>query len=165
MQFITRFYSSRNPALVKPQRTEIRGVYRNRHRNAHDYYFPIETKKSGKEQNAGKNIRVRSWKMRDSPTRTLRHYSGISGNFPAAYITTAAGGGGLLNHCLFPLVVLDFLSTSLLSVSSSHPRSSASFFIPSSLPLSISLSLSFRLLLPTTLVKPPHYPTLSHTGY
>lgn len=114
------------PALMKPQKIEVRAesTTTGRNRNARDYYFPIEIKKRRKGTKCREEYtRGRSWGMGDSPIRTLRHYSGISGNFPAAYIyqRRTGDGGGLSNHCLFPLVVLDFLSTTLLSVSSSLP--------------------------------------------
>lgn len=53
-----------------------------------DYYFPIGIKKERKRTKCREEYtRGGSWGW-DSPTRTLRHYSGISGNFPVAYTTT-----------------------------------------------------------------------------
>lgn len=104
--------------------------------------------------------RVGGWEI-----RPLAHFAIIRVSrviFRQHISQRAAGEGGRLpNHCLFPLVVLDFLS---------YLASFCLFISPPSIcilpfPIFLRPSVSFRLLLPTTLVKPPHYPTLPHTGY
>lgn len=89
--------------------------------------------------------------------------SGIVGNFPAACTTEP----GLPAHCLFPPLVLDFSSPTPGSFL--HPRRPLGFSPPPLAaanrhpPAPLSL-IPFPPLVATTLVKPPHYPTLSHTG-
>lgn len=95
--------------------------------------------------------------------------AGISGNFPATCTTTERG---LPTHCLFPLVVLEFLSASRTVLSHPLRRSLLSASRPFTLaPLSPSQSLSFQLslLALTTLLRlssshriipPSHTPVL-----
>lgn len=145
------------------------------HNNAYDYYFPMKKKegKSGKEGNTGKNIPLEGGrqKTRICPSVYVYVYThispalfDISDNFPAACTIRRTP----VTDPLFisSSIVLEFLP---LPPSPLPPPCLVPFCLLISLPslcilsarvfLSIypPLSLSHTpLLLPTTLVKPPH---------